>query len=80
MIKELGGDERNSQGYQEFEWQLLEAQDFRTLKEAVMSYGLHSPYVITGPHKKSYNSNQMERFDASHLKAWPSIAMAEVER
>lgn len=52
LIKELGGDKRNSQGYQEFEWQLLEAQDFRPLKEAVMSYGLHSPYVITGPHKK----------------------------
>jgi hypothetical protein len=50
-IRELDGDERNPQGNQEFTWQLIESQDLKRFKEAMMTSGLYIKYLISGPLK-----------------------------
>lgn len=44
-VQQMSADAGNLQEYKEFVWHSVHMLDLKTLKEAVNSYGIHSPFI-----------------------------------
>lgn len=44
-MRQLAPDERNPQDYEELGWEPIDVLDLKRFKEAIVTYGMCSPYV-----------------------------------